>query len=168
MRGYYHYFVEGPDDKKVLDTLKTDLRMILPGKVEKFNVVQNKLTKNRLMTLKYPTTVILVFDVDAGNIDILRENIDLLRRQKNQIREVICIMQVMNLEDELVRSCNIRTIQELTKSKSKKDYKHDLIHITNLSSRLKECQFDLSKFWVMQPSNQYKDIINEAERIKLC
>lgn len=39
MRGYYHYFVEGPDDKKVLDTLKTDLRMILPGKVEKFNVV---------------------------------------------------------------------------------------------------------------------------------
>lgn len=138
MRGYYHYFVEGPDDKKVLDTLKTDLRMILPGKVEKFNVVQNKLTKNRLMTLKYPTTVILVFDVDAGNIDILRENIDLLRRQKHQTREVICIMQVI------------------------------LIHITNLSSRLKECQFDLSKFWVMQPSNQYKDIINEAERIKLC
>lgn len=137
MRGYYHYFVEGPDDKKVLDTLKTDLRMILPGKVEKFNVVQNKLTKNRLMTLKYPTTVILVFDADAGNIDILRENIDLLRRQKNQIREVICIMQVI------------------------------LIHITNLSSRLKECQFDLSKFWVMQPSNQYKDIMNEAERIKL-
>ena len=137
MRGYYHYFVEGPDDKKVLDTLKTDLRMILPGKVEKFNVVQNKLTKNRLMTSKYPTTVILVFDADAGNIDILRENIDLLRRQKNQIREVICIMQVI------------------------------LIHITNLSSRLKECQFDLSKFWVMQPSNQYKDIMNEAERIKL-
>lgn len=167
MRGYYHYFVEGPDDKKVLDTLKTDLRMILPGKVEKFNVVQNKLTKNRLMTLKYPTTVILVFDADAGNINILRENIDLLRRQKNQIKEVICIMQVMNLEDELVRSCNIRTIQELTKSKSKKDYKHDLIHITNLSSRLKECQFDFSKFWVMQPSNQYKDIMNEAERIKL-
>lgn len=43
MKGYCHYFVEGADEKRLLDTLKTDMRLILPGKVEKFNVVQDKL-----------------------------------------------------------------------------------------------------------------------------
>lgn len=167
MKGYCHYFVEGADEKRLLDTLKTDMRLILPGKVEKFNVVQDKLTKNRLMALKYPTTVIMVFDIDAGNVDILMENIKFLKRQKSQIKDIICITQVMNLEEELVRSCRIKNILELTKSRSQKDYKHDLIHIKNLASRLKECQFDFSKFWIMQPENQYKDIKNEADKVKL-
>ena len=39
---YYHYFVEGEDDKKVISTLKSDFRSIVPGKVQKFNVIQNK------------------------------------------------------------------------------------------------------------------------------
>lgn len=135
MKGYCHYFVEGADEKRLLDTLKTDMRLILPGKVEKFNVVQDK--------LKF------------------------LKRQKSQIKDIICITQVMNLEEELVRSCRIKNILELTKSRSQKDYKHDLIHIKNLASRLKECQFDFSKFWIMQPENQYKDIKNEADKVKL-
>ena len=166
-KGYYHYFVEGSDDKKIVNTLKTDLRMILPGKVEEFNVVQKKLTKNRIMSLKAATTVILIFDADAGNVDILNDNIAFLNRQKNQIKKVICIPQVDNLEDELVRSCNIREIWELTKSKSIKDYKRDLLRIQNLADRLKECNFDINKFWVRQPDNQYKNIVNDAEKVKI-
>ena len=57
---YYHYFVEGEDDKKVISTLKSDFRSIVPGKVQKFNVIQNKLSKSHLRMLKYRTTVILV------------------------------------------------------------------------------------------------------------
>lgn len=37
---YYHYFVEGEDEEKLLKVLKTDLQLIVPGKVQKFNVVQ--------------------------------------------------------------------------------------------------------------------------------
>lgn len=46
---YYHYFVEGEDEEKLLKVLKTDLQLIAPGKVQRFNVIQEKLTKLRLM-----------------------------------------------------------------------------------------------------------------------
>ena len=72
------------------------------------------------MSLKMGTSVVLVFDTDTGNIDILRENIQFLRKEQN-IKEVICITQVKNLEDELIRSCDIRQIKELTGSKSNKE-----------------------------------------------
>lgn len=45
---YYHYFVEGEDEEKLLKVLKTDLQLIAPGKVQRFNVIQEKLTKLRL------------------------------------------------------------------------------------------------------------------------
>lgn len=165
-KGFYHYYVEGPDDEKIVNTLKTELQLIIPGKVERFNVVQNKLTKNRMMALKGQTTVILVFDVDAGNPEILRQNINFLLKQTKLVKRVICITQVMNLEEELVRSCKIHSVLEITKSKSQKDYKHDLLHIANLDKRLRECGFDITKFWAKQPDNQYRDITNRAEEIK--
>lgn len=40
---YYHYFVEGEDEEKLIQVLKTDLRLIVPGKVQKFNVVEAKI-----------------------------------------------------------------------------------------------------------------------------
>lgn len=70
------------------------------------------------------------------NTKILDENIAFLKRQKG-IKEVICIPQVRNLEDELVRACNIKNIVDLTKSLTKADYKRDLINCSNLSDRLK-------------------------------
>ncbi len=42
---YYHYFVEGEDEEKILKVLKTDLRLIEPGKIQKFNVVDKRLTR---------------------------------------------------------------------------------------------------------------------------
>ena len=78
---YYHYFVEGEDEEKLIQVLKTDLRLIVPGKVQKFNVVEQKLTRLRLMSLKEGTTVILVFDTDTGKVDILKENIEFLKKE---------------------------------------------------------------------------------------
>ena len=63
----YHYFVEGEDEKKLLSVLKTDMQLILPGKIEHFNIIQEKITKPRLMTIKSGTTIVLVFDTDVGD-----------------------------------------------------------------------------------------------------
>ena len=43
-KGIYHYFVEGDDDKKLLDTLKLQLGCIKSGKVDVLNVIQNNIT----------------------------------------------------------------------------------------------------------------------------
>lgn len=87
------------------------------------------------------------------------------------VKEVICVLQVANLEDELLCSCNIRNVQELTNSKSerdfKRDFKRDLLRCTNLEYRLKQCDFSIDKLWSRIPQNKFKEFGNGAEKLKL-
>ena len=73
--GNYQYYVEGQNEDKLISVLKTEMELVCPGKIDVLNVVQEELTTVRLMQLKPQTTVILVFDTDVGNIDILKKNI---------------------------------------------------------------------------------------------
>lgn len=43
MPAYYHYFVEGNTEKRMVEILKTELQCIVPGRVQVFNVIQNEL-----------------------------------------------------------------------------------------------------------------------------
>ncbi len=163
---YYQYFVEGEDEKKLLNTLKNQLRVIQPGKVQKLNVVESKISTNIIRTLKQGTIVILVFDTDTNNTDILNWNIKKLN-DSHVISKVITVPQVKNLEDELLRSCNIKDIKDLLNSRSKKEYKSDLIRVTNLDAKLIEHRFDISLFWNKQPGIPYQHIINGSAEIKI-
>lgn len=162
---YYHYFVEGQDEEKIVKVLKTDLQYIVPGKVQVFNVVQQRLTKLRLMSLKPDTTVVLIFDTDKGKTSILSENISFLKNYSN-IKEVLCITQVKNLEDELTRSCDIRQIKELTGSKSNREYKHDMIKDSNFDRKLIKFNFNFDLFW-SSIDEAFSDIKNNAQKIKI-
>lgn len=165
-KAIYHYYVEGEDEKCILNALKSNMNCIESGKVERFNVVQNKFTYARIRPLKMGTKVVLIYDTDVqNNIGILQDNIEFLKKQSS-IKDVICIPQVYNLEDELKRACNIRTIGEITQSGTKKDYKRELIACSNLGARLNKCGFDISKFWSKMPSNQFKKFGNDAKKIK--
>lgn len=42
----YHYYVEGDDEKKVVNTLKNSMQLIISGKVDVFNVIERKFTRN--------------------------------------------------------------------------------------------------------------------------
>ncbi len=162
---HFQYYVEGDDETKLLSEFKTNMNLIIPGKIEKFNVVQEVLTKIRLMQLQGNTTVILVFDTDVGSPAILNKNITLLEKC-SAVKQVVCIPQVENLEDELIRSCNIKQIKELLGSNSNKDFKHDLIIEKNLKDKLSHHNFDMDIFWSSQPNNCFKKVKNEAALIK--
>ncbi len=164
--GIYHYFVEGEDEEKIIKVLKTDLQVIVPGKIQKFNVTMQKMTKLRLMSLKMGTVVILVFDTDAGNAEILKRNIDFLKGEP-VVKDVICVTQVENLEDELKRSCNIRQIRELTGSKSNSDFKSDMIKDSTFHKKLLKHKFEIQKFWNQSAKGVYAEIRNDAEKIKI-
>lgn len=164
--GHIQYYVEGEDDKAVVDTLKTDLGLVKPGKVQVLNVVTEVITNMRLRTLPSDTTVVLVFDTDAGSPDILAGNIRKLKACKS-VETIITIPQVPNLEGELVRSCNIRKIEELLHSKSKSDFKYDIIHVSNLASKLREHEFDIQQFWSGVPTAPYQDILNQSSFAKI-
>lgn len=103
MKDVYQYFVEGDDEKRLIEVLKTDMRLIQPGKVQVVNVVQERLTDLKLRVLSEGTILIFVFDTDSGNIDILNENIKKAKKS-SRVKKVYCITQVKNIEDELIRS----------------------------------------------------------------
>lgn len=163
---YIQYYVEGPDDKKVIDTLKTKMRLVKPGKVDVLNVVTERITDLRLRNLSPGTMVVLVFDVDAGSRDILNTNIQKLENCQ-AVTEVVTIPQVPKLEIELVRSCNIRQIKELLNSRSNDDFKRDVMRVTNLDTKLREHQFDIDHFWSATPTPPYQDIANQAAKVKM-
>ena len=162
---YFHYFVEGDDEKKLVNTLKNQLEVIQPGKTHKLNVIEKKIPKNILRTFKKGTTVILVFDTDTNNVEILNYNIKLLK-DSNVVSNIVFVPQVKKLEHELVRSCNIRNIKELLNSRSAKDFKSDLLRVTNLDVKLKEHNFDINRFWSQQPYGKYQHINNNSSEIK--
>ena len=164
-REQYHYFVEGEDDRKVVNTLKTDLQWIKPGKVQVFNVIEEELTSLITRTLKPGTIVVLVFDTDTGKKNALLKNIRFLQKDSN-VKQVLCIMQVKNLEDEFLRSCAISQIKELTGSKSNSDYKRDLLRQSNLADKLKKHQFQFEKFW-NSSDKVYESICNDSAQIKI-
>ena len=164
-REQYHYFVEGEDDRKVVNTLKTDLQWIKPGKVQVFNVIEEELTSLITRTLKPGTIVVLVFDTDTGKKNTLLKNIRFLQKDSN-VKQVLCIMQVKNLEDEFLRSCAISQIKELTGSKSNSDYKRDLLRQSNLADKLKKHQFQFEKFW-NSSDKVYENICNDSAQIKI-
>lgn len=163
----FQYYVEGDDEKCILNVLKTDLRCIIPGRVEKFNVVQERFTISRIRTIKTGTVVVLVFDTDTNSISYLQENVDFLKKQKGIIKRVICIPQVHNLEEELVHSCNIKTVEELTQSRSKRDFKRDLLTCSNIGRKLEKCEFAIERFWSRVPKNDFAVFGNDAFQIKL-
>ncbi len=88
-------------------------------------------------------------------------------KKQTSIQDVICIPQVNNLEDELLRACQIKNIRQLTHSTSTTDFKRDLISCSNLHTRLAKCGFDISKFWSRIPTNKFRVFGNNASFIKL-
>ena len=118
--GIFQYYVEGDDEKRLIEVLKTDMRLIIPGKVQILNVVQEKLTDLKLRTLQDGTTLVFVFDTDVGDPAILNENIRKAKKSSN-IKDVYCVPQVKNIEDELIRAMGLKNIEEFLKSKSNMD-----------------------------------------------
>lgn len=160
------YYVEGQDEEKLINVLKSELRVIKPGRIQCLNVVESQITDARLRTLAPKTMVVLVFDTDTGNVDILHRNLERLRACSS-VCEIVTIPQVRSLEDELVRACSIRSIVELLNSKSRGDFKRDINRTSNLGNKLREHGFDIRRFWSSSPTSPYHTIENQAERIKM-
>ena len=79
-----HYFVEGENERKLIETIKN--KYLYSGKIKVMNVIQNKVPRSILRTLERET--IVVFDTDIEKIDILDENIKLIK-SSNNVRDII-------------------------------------------------------------------------------
>lgn len=158
MSKIFHYFVEGECEEKLINELKvpkTD--MILPGKVEVLNVVRDKISKQRLMVLSPKTNIILIYDIDVENTEILKYNINLLK--KYNFKNIYHIQSINNFEDELVYSSSLKRINDMYNTICVEEFKTKFIHQNDLYSKLKKISYDNSKMWsrvnTKEPFNEY-------------
>ena len=162
----FQYYVEGDDEKHLINVLKNELKMITPGKVQKLNVVDQKITDAMTRAYKDGTVVVMIFDTDTGDVNILNENIAKLKRCSS-VSKIITIPQVLNLEDEIVRSCNVRNAKKLLNSRSTKNFKRDFINVSNLGAKLTEHEFNVNLLWSQKPREPYQHIENQSGEVKL-
>ncbi len=150
----YIYYVEGDDEQKIVDTLKErGNEYIVSGKSIIFNIVQDDVKRSQLMSLNKSTVVIIIFDNDVLNDS--RQNQEIIRKRitknisslKEYCKQVIVVCQYDNLEDEIIKSTDIRKIKELLNSKSDSDWKRDVLKEKNLMIKLLNKNFKFDKFW---------------------
>ena len=119
------YFVEGECEEQLINALKLEPRRLIPGKVKVHNVIQDILPRMVVNKIQPGTNVIFVFDTDIPKTDVLQKNIKYVKKYTSQVK-LVCLAEVMNFEDEIVRATDVNKAKELTRSPSNSEFKSDL------------------------------------------
>ena len=161
----YFYLAEGECEEKLLQALKLKPSLIHPGKVEKYNIIQDELPIRKLMQYPSGCVVVLVFDTDKEVTEHLKEN---LKQLKSIEVEVMTVVEVLNFEDELERTTDVKHAQDFTKSESLDDFKGAVNRAKDKDFRaaLKRHKFDLSKLWTKKPPRTFSFVKQDGGKVK--
>ena len=162
------YLAEGECEEKLLKALKLNPPLIAPGRLKKFNLIQNELKPSHLMTFPAEARIVLVYDTDKEITDHLRRNIELLKSQYASV-EVITIPQVLNYEDEIERSTDVAKAEDLTQSVNTRDFKSAVNRMkeTDFRRTLKRHKFAIEKLWSIKPPKVFSFAKQQSAEIKL-
>ena len=142
------YFVEGETEKAFIEQIKN--QYVLSGKINVINILQNEIKNSRLMSIKPNTTIVLIFDTDVQEKELLNrlaQNIKILKASKH-IKEIVVIPQVLNFEDELVYATNIKSIEKFIPKCTKKEFKGKFIKLGfSMVAMLEKQDFNADKLW---------------------
>ena len=163
----YIYLVEGECEEKLIDALRLNPPLIHPGKPEKFNVIQGELSIRKLMNYPAGCVVVLVFDTDKEITEHLKKNLELLRSLPFKV-EVMTVVEVLNFEDELERTTDVKRAQDFTKSESVSEFKSAVNKMKDKDFRaaLKRHKFDLNKLWIRKPPRKFSFVKQDGEKVK--
>ena len=162
------YFVEGPCEKTLIDALKSEPRLIMPGKVHVHNVIQEEIPRRLVIMIQAGSNVVFVFDTDVEKTDILKKNIGYVKRYASRIT-ILNLVQVLNFEDEIVRATDVRRAQDLTKSSGVSEFKSAFCRMNHESCRnaLTRHHFDIRQLWIKDPPSSFSFIEQCGDNIKL-
>lgn len=161
------YYVEGLCEQQLIAALKEAPEKLIPGKVRVFNVLQNLIPKSQMLSIQAGTTVVLVFDTDVSQTSYLQKNLELLGRYCGKLK-IVFLPQVLNLEEELVRCTDVKTVTELTKSGSVKNFKTDFckMKVRDCRSMLERHKLDYARLWMTQTPEAFAFVKNNSSQIK--
>lgn len=153
------YFVEGECEKQLINALKASPEILVPGKVKVYNVKQDLIPKSQLLSIQPRTKVALVFDTDVEDKKALNKNVEMLRKYCSNVT-IVYMMQVLNFEDEIVRSTDVNMVQDLTKSKGVSNFKTDFckMKVNDCRRLLDRHRFDIRKIWTTKPPEAFREL----------
>ena len=163
----FQFLVEGKCEKKLIRVL-IDHHLIVSGKAEIINPIQETIKITHLRPLPDKTNIILVFDTDKPETDIFKKNLEFLKSSPN-IQSIITVPQVRNLEEELIRCTDIRHIRDLINCSHDSDFKAEFIEEKRLFEKLLIHHFDFKKLWSSSLPEPFLSlgIQNQGGKIKL-
>ena len=162
------YYVEGPCEQQLITALKEQPARLIPGKIKVFNVIQNLIPKSQMLSIQPGTMIVLAFDTDVPHTATLKKNIELLKRYCGKI-QIIYLAQVLRLEEELVRCTDVKTVVELTKSNSVKNFKTDFCKMKQKECRvmLERHKLDLNKLWTTKRPTEISFVEINGDKVKI-
>lgn len=162
------YYVEGPCEQQLIAALKESPSKLIPGKVRVYNVVQNLIPKSQMLSIQSGTTVVLAFDTDVEQTANLKKNLELLNRYCGKLH-IVFLPQVLNLEDELVRSTDVKSVIELTKSKGIRNFKTDFCKLKTKECRtmLERHGLKMEQIWSTKVPEVFSFTESNSDQIKL-
>ena len=163
----YFYLAEGECEEKLLQALKLKPSLIHPGKVEKFNIIQNELPIRKLMQYPANCVVVLVFDTDKEIAEHLKANLNRLKSLSYEV-DVMTVAQVFAFEDEIERTTDVKRALDFTKSETVGDFKRAVNRAKEIDFRaaLKRHKFDLTKLWTQKPPKSFSFVEQDGEMVK--
>ena len=161
------YFVEDACEKQLIDALKAKPRQLTPGKVLVHNIIQEEIPRREINMIMSGTTVVFAFDTDVEKTDVLKKNVDRVKRYAEQIK-IVYLAQVLNFEDEIIRATDVKRVRDLTRSESVSEFKSDFCRMkpTDCRSSLERHHFDISKLWVTVPPAGFGFVQQNGDTIK--
>ena len=151
------HFVEGQCEEALLRSLILDFGLLPSGRIKVLNICQRKFPKSLIFSLKPGSRLIFIFDTDAGNPSFVEESLKMVENMTSGV-ELIVVPQCRNLEDDLMHSCSLREIKQLTKSRSNKDFKSDFLGSCSIGRLLRMNGFDFSKLWTKELPAQWQKL----------
>lgn len=164
------YFVEGECEKAFIRSfMLANGDHFKPGKIEIFNFINDRLSKAKARTINKDMIVAIVFDTDVNNIEVMEENIRLLKSVSLlDDSHIIFVPSVKNFEDEIVYSTSkIKTIHDLFKTKSIQEFKKKFIAHKDIVSKLEELNFDIKRIWTRNGASPFDRYKNSCSKIKV-
>lgn len=161
------YFVEGSCERQLIEALKYELRRLVPGKVVVLNIITEEIPRRTVNMIQQGTVVAFVYDTDVEKTDILLKNIRRVKEYVGQVK-ILHLAQVLNFEDEIVRSTDVKKAQELTKSTGVNKFKADFcrMKVPDCRSALERHHIDVSKLWCKEPPEKFYFIKQGGQALK--
>lgn len=159
------YFCEGPCEEALIKALQKEPALVAAGRPRTFNVIQNVIPNSILLQIKQGTTVVFVFDTDKEITDKLQKSMEQVKKHCPQSK-IVFLVQVKDLEDELVRSTDVKKVTDLTQSQSVSNFKTAFCKTKDLRELLERHQIDVGKLWATTPPEVFAFLPRNSELIK--